>query len=143
METISAQHWTLQYIHKKSNHLYILIKPLPASIEKWLSNNCSDKKSIRRSSYLLRIYINGACYINKLAYFTPSATNQENKSKNCQRDIIWFNLPHSESVTRGIGQSFPLTDTYFPKNPPLTKSLTEKKLKWVTAASITLENNFK
>ena len=85
----------IQYIVKESNHPPSIIKHLVVSIEKQLSNNSSDEKNIKRSSYLL----NKPGYINKLVYHTPSAGNQENKNKNCQRNVIWFN-PHTVKVSQ-------------------------------------------
>ena len=38
--------YIIQYINKESNHTPNIIKHLPAPIEKWLSNNSSDKKII-------------------------------------------------------------------------------------------------
>ena len=40
----------IQYINKKFNHLPNLIKHLPASIEKQLSNNSSDEKIFQESA---------------------------------------------------------------------------------------------
>ena len=41
--------------------------------------------------------LNKAEYIDKVAYHTPSSSNQENKKKTRQRNVIWFNLPCSKS----------------------------------------------
>ena len=49
-------------------------------------------------------------------------SNQENKNKNHQRNVIWFNLPCSNSVTTRIGQSFLyLLDIHFPKSHTFNK----------------------
>ena len=47
--------------------------------------------------------LNKVEYIDKVAYHTPSSSNQENKKKTRQRNVIWFNLPCSKSVTTRIG----------------------------------------
>ena len=47
-----------------------------------------------------------ATYLDKVVYHDPSASNQENKNKNRQRNVKWFNLPCSKSATARIGQSF-------------------------------------
>ena len=125
----------IQYIVKESNHPPSIIKHLVVSIEKQLSNNSSDEKNIKRSSYLL----NKPGYINKLVYHTPSAGNQENKNKNCQRNVIWFNPPYSESVTTRIGQSFlHLLDTHFPKNHIFNKIFNRNKVK---VSNSSMQNN--
>ena len=84
----------IQHVNKESNHPPNLIKHLPASIEKRLSNNSSDEKIFEVSAK------------DKLVYHAPSASNQKNKNKNHQRNIIWFNPPYSKIVTTRIGQSF-------------------------------------
>ena len=61
-----------------------------------------------------------AGYINKVVYHAPTASNQENKNKNHQRNVISFNISYSESATTKIGQSFLcLIDIHFPKKPHL------------------------
>ena len=84
----------IQHINKESNHPPNLIKHLPASIEKRLSNNSSDEKIFEVSAK------------DKLVYHAPSASNQKNKNKNHQRNVIWFNPPYSKIVRARIGQSF-------------------------------------
>ena len=89
----------IQYINKEFNHLPNLIKHLPASIGKRLSNNSLDEKIFQESAIYCEDTLNKASYIDKVAYHAPSASNQENKNKNRQGTVIWFNLPSSKSVT--------------------------------------------
>ena len=96
----------IQHINKESNHPLNLIKHLPAFIEKWLSNNSSDEKVFKESAIYYEDTLNKTGYIDKLIYIAPSASNQENKNKNHQRNVIWFNPPYSKSVTTRIDQSF-------------------------------------
>ena len=108
----------IQYI-KEFNHPPNLIKHLPASIEKRLSNNSFDEKIFQESAIYYEDTLNKAGYLDKVVYHAPSASNQENKNKNCQRNVLWFNLPCSKSVTTRIGQSFLyLIDIYFPEKTP-------------------------
>ena len=105
----------IQYINKESNDPPGIIKHMPVSIEKRLSNNSSDEKIFKEAAIYYEDTLNKAGYINKLVYYSPSASNQENKNKNCQWKVIWFNSPYSKSVTTRIGQSFlHLLDTHFP-----------------------------
>ena len=71
----------IQYINKEFNHPPNLIKHLPASIEKQLSNNSFDKKIFQESAIYYEDILNKAGFINKVAYRAPSANNQENKAK--------------------------------------------------------------
>ena len=73
----------IRYVNKESNHPSSIIKHLPTSIENGF--NSSNEK----------IFEEAAIYYED----TPSAGNQENKNKNCQRNVIWFNPPYSKSVT--------------------------------------------
>ena len=67
--------------------------------------------------------------MDKVAYHAPSAGNQEN-NKNCQRNVVWFNLPCSKSVTTKIDQSFIyLIDIHFPKNHTFNKKFNRNNVK--------------
>ena len=119
-----------QYLNKKSNHPPSIINHLPASIEKRLSNNSSDKKIFKEAAIYYEDVLNKAGYINKLVYHTPSTSNQENKNKNGQRNVIWVTPPCSKSVTTRIGQSFlHLLDTHFPKKHIFNKIFSRNKVK--------------
>ena len=83
-----------------------LIKHLLASIEKRLSNNSFVEKIFQESAIYYEDTLNKAGYLDKVVSHAPSASNQENKNKNRQRNVLWFNLPCSKSVTTRIGQSF-------------------------------------
>ena len=96
----------IQYINKESNHPPNLIKHLPASIKKRLLNNSSDEKILKESAIYYEDTLNKAGYVDKLVFHAPSESNQENKHKNHQRNVIWFNPPYSKSVTARIDQSF-------------------------------------
>ena len=78
----------IQYINKESNHPSNLIKHLPASIEKRLSNNSSDEKIFKESAIYYEDTLNNAGYIDKLVYHAKSANIQENKNKNHQRNVM-------------------------------------------------------
>ena len=67
----------IQYI-KEFNHPPNLIKHLPASIEKRLSNNSFDEKIFQESAIYYEDTLNKAGYIDKVAYHAPSASDQEN-----------------------------------------------------------------
>ena len=72
----------IQYINKESNHPPSIIKHLPASIEKRLSNNSPDERIFKEAAIYYEDTLNKAGYINKLVYHTPRASNQENKNEN-------------------------------------------------------------
>ena len=120
----------IQYINKEFNHPPNLIKHLPASIEKRLSNNSFDEKIFQESAIYYEDTLNKAGYLDKVVFHAPSASNQENKNKNYQRNVLWFNLPCSKSVTTRIGQSFLyLIDIHFPKNHTFNKIFNRNNVK--------------
>ena len=57
----------IQYINKEFNHPPNLIKHLPASIEKRLSNNSFDKKIFQESAIYYEDTLNKAGYLDKQA----------------------------------------------------------------------------
>ena len=65
----------IQYIKKESNHLPNLIKPLPAYIEKRLSNNSSGEKIFQELPIYYEDTLNKAkaSYIDKVVYHTHQA----------------------------------------------------------------------
>ena len=77
----------IQYI-KEFNHPPNLIKHLPASIEKRLSNNSFDEKIFLESAIYNEDTLNKARYLDKVIYHTPSASDQENKNKNRQHSMV-------------------------------------------------------
>ena len=124
----------IQYINKEFNHPPNLNKHLPASIKKRLSNNSFDEKIFQKSAIYYEDTLNKTRYLDKVVYHDPSASNQESKNKNRQRNVLWFNLPCSKSVTIRIGESFLyLTDIYSQKTTPLTRYSKEITLKRVKA----------
>ena len=118
----------IQYINKESNHPPYLIKHLPAYIEKRLLSNFSDEKIFQESAIYYEDTLNKAGYLDKVVHHAPSASNQENKNKNYQRNVIRFNLSYSKSATTRIAQSFLHLNIHLPKNhtfKPLIRYLTK------------------
>ena len=70
----------VQYINKESNHPPNLVKNLPASTEKRLSNKSSDEKIFQESAIYYEDTLNITGYIDKVVYHAPSESNQENKN---------------------------------------------------------------
>ena len=77
----------IQYVNKEFNHPRNLMKLLPASIEKRLSNNSFDEKIFQQSAIYYEDTLSKARYLDKVGYHAPSASNQENKNKNHQRNV--------------------------------------------------------
>ena len=120
----------IQYINKEFNHPPNLIKHLPASIEKRLSNNSFDEKIFQESAIYYEDTLNKARHLDEIVYHARSTSNQENKNKSRQRNVLWFNPPCSKSVTTRIGQSsLYLIDIYFPQNHTFNKIFNRNNVK--------------
>ena len=120
----------IQYINKEFSHHPNLIKLLPAFIEKRLSNNSFAEKIFQESPIYYKDALTKARYLYKVVYHTPSASYLENNNKNRQRNVLWFNLSCSKSVTTRIGQSFLyLIDIYFSKYHTFNKTFNRNNVK--------------
>ena len=83
--------------------LLILLSTRQHLLKNGFLNNSFDEKIFQESGIYYEDKLNKAEYIDKVAYHAPSSSNQENKKKTRQRNVIWFNLPCSKSVTTRIG----------------------------------------
>ena len=111
------------YINKHSNHPPNILKQLPKSIEKRISEPSSNNDVFNRS---IKIY-NGALHESNfketLKFVIPAPkNNDENQKRKRIRDMIWFNPPYSKNVGNGIGKTFlQLLSKHFPKDHEMHK----------------------
>ena len=107
------------YIHAKSNHPPNIIKQLPLSIEKRLSNLSANKNIFDKSTRHYQDALNKCEYSYNLKYDpdnTVYSKNVNSNSRNRKRNIIWFNPPFSKNVSTNIGKFFfNLLTKHFPK----------------------------
>ena len=74
--------------------------------------------------------LNGSGFKYNLSFKTPTAADSPHKSKNRQRNILWFNPPYSQNVETKVGKCFlQLIDQHFPKTNPLHKIFNSNTLK--------------
>ena len=95
----------IQYIHVGSNHPPNIIKQIPKTIEKRLSQLSSNEEMFNESAppfYEDKLHQSG--YQQKLKY-SPVNTKTHSK-RNHKRNIIWFNLPFKRNVSTKIGKYF-------------------------------------
>ena len=95
------------YINKHSNHPPNILKQLPKSIEKRISEPSSNIDVFNRS---IKIY-NGALHESNfketLKFVIPAPkNNDENQKRKRKRNIIWFNLPYSKNIKTNIVKTF-------------------------------------
>ena len=118
------------YIHTQSNHPPVIIKNLPESINKRLSDISSDKESFDRAATPYQRALEYSGYNYKLKFqpsTSPSNTRQKQKR---QRNITWYNPPYSKNVATNIAKTFlQILDEEFPKNHVLHKIFNRNTVK--------------
>jgi len=113
------------YINTSSNHPPSIIKHIPISISRRLSENSSNINIFNKN----KIVYNNALKINghkQPIEYTPAKRKPNHRTRN----IIWFNPPFNKSVTSNIGKIFlNLIRKHFPPNHPLAKIFNKNNLK--------------
>ena len=130
------------YVHKQSNHPPSILKNIPESINKRLSEISSDKECFDKSKHLYQDALNKSGYKYDLSYNeTPHATPRTRRNR--QRNKTWFNPPYtcSKNVKTNVGKRvLSLIDHHFPKSSyPLHKIFNRNTLK----VSYSCMNNIK
>ena len=117
------------YVHKQSNHPPSILRHIPESINKRLSEISSDKDCFDKAKGVYQDALNKSGYKYNLSYKAP-APDAPRKSKNRQINITWFNPPYSQNVETKVGKCFlQLIDKHFPKSNPLHKIFNRNTLK--------------
>ena len=78
----------IQYTHVESNHPPNIIKQIPKTVEKRLSQLSSNEKIFNESAHVYEDKLHQSGYQQKLKYNPPN-TEIHNKRKH-KRNIIWF-----------------------------------------------------
>ena len=94
------------YINSCFNHTPTVIKQLPKSISKRLSDLSSNEKIFGKTKPAYRDALNKSGFQEKMSY--TSAQNKSNKNGNKQRKrkIISYNSPYSANTKTNTGKSF-------------------------------------
>ena len=118
------------YIHKRSNHPPTIIKNLPASISRRLTDISSDEQAFSDASPLYANALKESGYSEGLQYLAHRKTEVKDSKRKRQRKVIWFNPPCSRNVKTNIGGNFlRLVDKYFLKGSTLHKIFNRNNLK--------------
>ena len=103
------------YINNLSNHPPSILKNLPASVNRRLSNISSNEGVFSEALPPYKNALSDSGYKNDLK-FEPTKQN-ENPKKKRSRNITWFNPPYSANVATHIGAKFlRIIDNLFPAN---------------------------
>jgi len=126
---------TPTYINNKSNHPALILKELPISINKRISELCSTKEIYESSitPYKEALQKSGFKFEpNYIVKEPPSESERQEKAekKKRKRKIIWFNPPYSKNVQTNVGKIvLKLVKKHFPKNHMLHKLFNKNTVK--------------
>ena len=115
-------------MHSKSNHPPSIIRNIPESVNRKLSEISSDEAVFNEAvtPYQEALYKSGYTY--KLEFKPPQRAPPQRQ--HLSRKIIWFNPPYNKNVKRNIGREFlRLIDKCFPGGHKLRKIFNRNTLK--------------
>ena len=102
------------------SHPSQVIKQLPTSITKRLSNNSSNEEISNALKYEYETALKNSSYQQTKLIFSKKEQRKQKRIRN--QNIIWFNPPFSRNVTTNVAKRFlNLLDIYFPKSNKLHK----------------------
>ena len=110
------------YVHKQSNHPPSILRNIPESINKRLSE-ISDKECFHKARTTYQDALNESGYKYNLSYkkINPHAPKTR---RNRQGNVTWFNPSYSQNVETKVGKCFlSLIDHHFPKSNPAPQNL--------------------
>ena len=117
------------YVHKKSNRPPSILKNIPDSINKRLSEISSDRHCFDNAKTVYQEALNKSGYNYNLSYNEPRNEIQHSR-KNRPRNILWYNPPFSKNVKTNVGKCFlSLIDQHFPNSHSLHKIFNRNTLK--------------
>lgn len=115
------------YVHSKSNHPPNIIKNIPESVNRRLSEISSDASVFDEASKPYQEALERSGYSFKLEFKPPQTSSPK---RNRSRKVIWFNPPFNKNVKSNIGRQFlRLIDQSFPVGHKLRKIFNRNTLK--------------
>jgi hypothetical protein len=117
------------YINSHSNHPPSIIRQIPQSINKRISQLSSNQSAFDTSVPLYKNALHRSNYDANLNY-VPNNNATSKPKRNRQRKIIWFNPPYSKNVKTNVAKNFlQLIDKHFPKSSRLHKIFNRNTIK--------------
>ena len=115
------------YINTTSNHPPNIIKQLPETINRRINELSSNEDVFKKSAPYYNHALKTSGYTHTLSLNTE---NTNNRPRNRNRKIIWFNPPYSVNVKSNIAHNFLyLIDKHFPKQHRLHKIFNRNNMK--------------
>ena len=93
------------YVHTKSNHPPTILKNIPESINKRLSEISSDKECFDNAKPIYQEALNKSGYCYNLS-FNATLNQSPRPPRNRKRNITLFNPPYSKNVETNVGKCF-------------------------------------
>ena len=116
------------YVNSHSNHPPSIIRQLPESSNKRISQLSPDELSFNLSAPVYEAALQRRNYHTTLKY--NSSTTSNTMGRNRPRNIIWFNPPYSRSIASKVGKHFlHLLDKHFPRFNTLHKMFNRNTVK--------------
>ena len=117
------------YIHRSSNHPPSILRNLPVSISRRLTEISSDVDAFNDAAPAYNSALKASGYAEQLVY-NPSATTMPKRTRNRSRRITWFNPPYNKNVKMNVGRAFlKLLDLHFPRGSKLHKIFNRNTVK--------------
>ena len=116
------------YVHSQSNHPPLVLKNIPAGVNRRLSRISANKDVFDRACPPYQEALRRSGYQYTLQY--EPVEDQAAKKRSRRRRVIWFNPPYSIHVKTNVGREFlKLVDSAFPPSNPLHKIFNRHTLK--------------
>ena len=118
------------YIHRHSNHPPTIIKNLPASISRRLTDISSSEEVFSNAKPLYDNALRESGFSDQTVYLEERKEGARAKRQRRSRKITWFNPPFSQNVATNIGRKFrSLVSAHFPRSSKLNKIFNHNTLK--------------
>ena len=115
-----------KYIHSESDHPPNILKQLPISVEKRISDLSSSEEIFNQAKQYYQNALINSGHDHVLQYKPVTETRRRNRKRN----ITWFNPPFSKTVTTNVGKKFlSLLDKHFPRNHKFRKIFNRNTVK--------------
>ena len=103
----------LLYVHNDSNHPPSILKNIPLSVNKRLSELSKSQELFDDAAKEYQTALNNSGYNFKMNFDPPTGEPKRKKSR--RRNITWFNPPYSKNVDTNLGKEFfKVIDKCFP-----------------------------
>ena len=103
------------YINTKSNHPPNIIKQLPDSINRRISDISCNEDEFNKAKTIYDTALKSSGYTETLTHNKHRQTTRPRRNR--QRNIIWYNPPFSNNVQTNIGRTFlKLVSKHFPRH---------------------------